>query len=74
MRVCRPTQCAVAFVAVAVAINDQVNDNDYVIDHANPCGRAQRNQTRLAARKRKARKFRASFSKRMAMRLNRLMR
>jgi hypothetical protein len=34
MLVCRPTPSAVAFVAVAVAVNDQVNDNAYVDDHA----------------------------------------
>jgi hypothetical protein len=34
MVVCRPALSAVAFVAVAVAVNDQVNDNAHVNDHA----------------------------------------
>jgi hypothetical protein len=33
MVVCRPALSAVAFVAVAVAVNDQVNDNDHVNAH-----------------------------------------
>jgi hypothetical protein len=34
MVVCRPALSAVAFVAVAVAVNDQVNDKDHVNAHA----------------------------------------
>jgi hypothetical protein len=38
MHGCRPAPRAVAFVAVAVADNDQVNDNDHdqVNDHTAP--------------------------------------
>ena len=35
MVVLRPALSAVAFVAVAVAVNDQVNDHDQVNDYAN---------------------------------------
>ena len=71
-------------VAVAVAVNDHVND--HVIGrerktHLNQKGHAgafgarecfQISQTSTDARKMKLRKFRASFSKRMAIRLKRL--
>jgi hypothetical protein len=34
MLFCRPTPSFVAFVAVAVAVNDQVNDHAHVNEHA----------------------------------------